>query len=96
MTKFINLNISQFFIKKYNFVPKKLFLYIFYIFVSLNGLETPSYHIVPSCIIAKSVKESHEKWLKSPGRNGQQHKDNNIRKFKDEKDLYLNRWDLFE
>ena len=69
---------------------------IFYIFVSLNELDTPSYHIVPSHIFAKSVKESHEEWLKSPGRNGKQHNDNNLRKFEDTKDMYLNRWDLFE
>ena len=69
---------------------------IVYVFVALNELDVPSYHIVPSCIVAKSVKESHEKWLKSPGRNGKQHNDTNIRRFSDKNDEYLNRWDLFD
>ena len=69
---------------------------IVYVFVALNELDVPSYHIVPSCIVAKSVKESHDKWLKSPGRNGKQHNDTNIRRFSDKNDEYLNRWDLFD
>lgn len=67
---------------------------VFYIFVSLNNLDIPSYHIVPSKIVAKTVRESHQKWLNTPSKNGGKHRDNNLRNFTDEQDVYLNRWDL--
>ena len=66
---------------------------IIYFFVSLNELGTPEYHIVPSNIVAKAVRESHQKWLNTPGKYGQAHNDNNIRNFTDEEDIYLNRWE---
>lgn len=67
---------------------------IFYIFVSLNELDVPDYHIVPSRIVAETVKKSHQDWLKSPGKKGQQHNDNPVRNFLDTENAYLNRWDL--
>ena len=69
---------------------------ILYIFVALNKLETPSFHIVPSAVVAKEVRESHQNWLKTPRKDGNSHRDNNLRNFRDDKDIYLNRWDLFE
>ena len=69
---------------------------IIYVLVKLKGLEAPEYHIVPSKVIAKRIKKSHQEWLNTPGRNGQKHNDNVIRVFDDENDEYLNRWDLFE
>lgn len=69
---------------------------IFYVFVSLNELETPEYHIVPSSVVAKSVKDGHQLWLDTPGKQGQKHNDNNIRNFYDKEDIYLNRWDLLK
>lgn len=33
---------------------------IIYIFVALNELDVPEYHIVPSYIVAKTIKESHQ------------------------------------
>lgn len=69
---------------------------IIYFFVSLNELDIPEYHIVPSKVVAKSVKESHQLWLDTLGKNGQKHKDNPIRKFSDFEDKYLNNWELFE
>ena len=66
---------------------------IFYIFVSLNGLDTPEYHIVPSKIVAETIKKSHQDWLNKPGIHGQPHNDNDIRNFSDDEDVYLNRWD---
>ena len=65
---------------------------IIYFFVSLNELDIPEYHIVPSKVVAKSVKESHQLWLDTPGKKGQKHKDNPIRKFSDIEDKYLNNW----
>ena len=69
---------------------------IYYIFVALNNLEHPEYHIVPSKIVAKQVRDSYQTWLITPGKHGQPHKDNPIRKFNDEKNIYLSRWDLLK
>lgn len=66
---------------------------IIYIFVVLNGEKTPEYHIVPSAIVAQSIRESHKKWLDVPRRDGGQHKDNPVRKFNDFDNKFLNRWD---
>lgn len=69
---------------------------IFYIFVSLNELETPEYHIVPSKVVADTIKFSYQMWLNTLGKNGQRHKETNIRTFTDEEDIYHNRWDLLK
>lgn len=65
---------------------------IIYFFVSLNELDTPEYHIVPSKIVSKVVTKSHQDWLKALGVKGQPHKDNPIRKFEDKENIYLNNW----
>ncbi len=65
---------------------------IVYVFVSLNELETPEYHIVPSKIVAERIKKEHSEWLNTPGKNGQKHNDNPMRKFNDKEDKYLNNW----
>ncbi len=85
--------------KKWTLSPKCETLvgeHIVYIFVSLNELDTPEYHIVPSEIVAERVAADHKKWLATPGRNGQPHKDTSIRSFSDWDDEYLNRWDLLK
>lgn len=64
----------------------------FYVFVSLNYLNQPEYHIVPSEIVAKRIKRDHEEWLATPGRNGRKHNNTNNRKFNDGNDEYLNQW----
>lgn len=69
---------------------------IIYVFVSLNNLNAPEYHIVPSKIVAKTIYDAHTKWLNSPGRNGQKHNDTPIRNFLDSDNTYLNRWDFFD
>ena len=69
---------------------------IIYFFVSLNELDVPEYHIVPSKTVAEIVKRSHQEWLNTPGRQGQPHNDNNIRNFFDINDKYLNRWDYLK
>lgn len=66
---------------------------IIYIFVSLNELEAPEYHIVPSCVVAERLRREHQEWLNTPGRHGQKHNDNNMRIFRDFNDEYLDRWD---
>ena len=80
-----------------NYKCKKLFgENIFYILVSLNDLGAPEYHIVPSQIVADTVRIGHARWLSEPGRNGQPHHDNPVRKFSDQEDRYLDRWDLLK
>ena len=70
--------------------------HIVYFFVSLNELETPENHIVPSKTIAETLKKSHREWLNTPGKHGQAHNDNTVLTFSDKNDVYLNRWDLLE
>lgn len=69
---------------------------VIYFFVTLNELDVPEYHIVPSEIVATTIKEGHQLWLNTPGKNGQQHNDNPIRKFEDKEDKYLNNWDCLK
>ena len=69
---------------------------VVYIFVSLNDLDAPEYHIVPSKIVAETIRNSHKIWLDTPGRNGQKHNDNSMRKFEDKEDKYLYKWDLLK
>lgn len=69
---------------------------IVYVFVALNELETPEYHIVPSKVVAETITESHRKWLETPGKNGQTHNDTSIRNFFDVEDTYLDRWDILD
>ena len=65
---------------------------IVYFLVSLNNLDQPEYHIVPSTVVAKEIYDSHRKWLATPGKNGQLHNDNPIREFHDEEDKFLDNW----
>ena len=67
---------------------------LFYVFVVLNGLESPTYHVVPRNVVARFVREDHALWLKKPGRGGRAHVDNPVRKFADRDGRYLGRWDL--
>lgn len=67
----------------------------YYVFVALGAPDQrPSYHIVPSEAVAKHATTFHQQWLDTPGRKGQQHVDNSMRKFNDANDDYLERWDL--
>ena len=67
----------------------------FYVFVDLHGdLERPSYHIVPSSTVAKTIKMEHRAWLKGTTPSGKPRKDSAMRKFRDPEDHYLERWDL--
>lgn len=69
--------------------------HLFYVFVNLKGSqERPDFYIVPSRIVADFVRSDHQKWLKTPGKKGQAHKDSQVRKFRDPEKRFLERWDL--
>lgn len=67
----------------------------FYVFVSLRGeRERPAYHIVPSKVVADTIKSGHREFLKGLSKSGKPHKDSAIRKFSDKNDEYLEKWEL--
>jgi hypothetical protein len=67
---------------------------LFYVFVLLDDLNPPQYHVVPRSTVAQFVRESHKQWLVTPGKAGQPHKDNDMRQFQDLEGTYKDRWDL--
>lgn len=67
----------------------------FYVFVNLRDeKQRPDFHIVPSKEVAAFVSKNHQKWLATPGKKGQKHNDNKMRKFEDLSSRYLEKWDL--
>jgi len=66
---------------------------LFYVFCNLNNGSKPDFFVVPSKIVAKFVRENHQRWLNTPGKRGQKHKDNPLRQFRDKESNYLNRWE---
>lgn len=68
---------------------------LFYVFVNLNDNKShPDYFIVPSKIVATQAKDTHIEWLKNPGKDGQSHIDNPMRKFSDPDEKYRDKWEL--
>lgn len=65
---------------------------IVYVFVVLNELDAPEYHIVPSKIAAERIKLMYQEWYNTPGKQGQQHNDTTIRNFTDYDNEFLNCW----
>lgn len=72
-----------------------------------HNLSEESFYIIPSNVMATNVIKLHEKWLSSPGKNGNTHKDNRIRKvrfgsvgkadkYTFDVSSYKDRWDLIE
>lgn len=80
---------------------------LFYTFVNLELLN-PTVYVIPSRIVAKVVRDSHEEWLRTPGKNGQKHNETDMRRimndygpaFKTVKpgwmDKYLEAWNLLD
>lgn len=67
---------------------------IFYIFVCLNQMDTPAYHIVPSAVVAEEISKRYREWLNSLNRKGEPHKENTIREFHDKENRYLDQWNV--
>ena len=62
--------------------------------MALNHGGKPDFFVVPSKVVADYIKKGHQRWLGTPGRKGQKHKDTTMRQFKDLEGDYLNRWDF--
>jgi hypothetical protein len=44
---------------------------LFYVFVNLKEIDQrPNFYIVPSEIVANSIKVRHQSWLNTPGKHG--------------------------
>ncbi len=65
---------------------------LFYVFVRLNNSGQHGFHVVPSSTVAKYTRETHQAWLRTPGKKGQPHRDNRIRKFADRQGTYKDAW----
>jgi hypothetical protein len=80
-------------------------------FWGLGGIPLPEssepfeYYIIPSSEMALNVKAAQEKWLATPAKNGETHKDSKVRTVSLppftsytgwDISQYLNRWDLIE
>jgi len=96
----IQVKTSQYSVRKWPVGQKAETIYsdnLYYIFVAFKKIdERPEYFIVPSLDVAKFVKEGHQKWLDTPGKNGQAHNDSSLRQFSDKSGKYLERWDLLK
>ena len=66
---------------------------LFFVFVCLNKGEAPTFHIVPRNEVARYCRKRHQRWLTKPGRKGQAHKDNPLRRFDDHEGRYLGKWE---
>ena len=74
--------------------------------IPIAGSDRPfEYYIIPSEVMAKNVSEAHERWLVTPGKKGQAHKDNTVRivDLPPHKSItgwdiaqYRDRWDLID
>jgi hypothetical protein len=77
----------------------------------LAGIPLPSqnmasqYYVIPSKVLSEKVSFEHRRWLASPGKKGQEHRDNKMRTVHLPPRLspsgwsiaeYLGRWDLIE
>jgi hypothetical protein len=68
---------------------------LFYVFVCLCGRESPPrFHVVPSQVVANSIRTAHARWLSGGVASGHKRKDTSMRKFRDEQNDFLARWDL--
>jgi len=55
---------------------------LFYCFVDFGKAPDtcPIVYVLPSAKVAEAVFASHRKWLATPGKNGQSHKDSHVRR----------------
>jgi len=80
---------------------------LWYVFVDMEQ-ESPVCYVVPSAVVARVVRESHSTWLSLPAKNGQVHRDSDMRRVRPRYpfelpdfpdnwlDQYRERWDLLK
>lgn len=67
--------------------------FLYYVFVAIDHLGAePRFYIVPSKIVADRIYESHRLFLNTPGKNGKEHKDSDIRLFVIKDEEYKDKW----
>lgn len=54
---------------------------LWYVFVDFEP-EVPDVFVVPAAVVATVIRQSHEEYLKVPGRDGRPHKDNAMRRLR--------------
>lgn len=82
--------------KKSEYMIGKNIFYVFVVFDGQNTLDKPDYYIVPSEVVAYNIKQRHIQFLSTTKRNGEPHKDTDMREFivLIDEDEYKNRWDI--
>ena len=68
----------------------------FYVLVRLNNFLPPTFHIVPSKIVAENIKTSHQKWLDTPAKDGSKHNSSSMRIFRDIEEKYKDQWGILK
>lgn len=60
--------------------------HLFYCFVDFGKTLTdkPEIFVIPSKLVARALRESHEKWLATPGKRGQPHQPTDLRRLRPE------------
>jgi hypothetical protein len=66
---------------------------LYFVFVCLNGLGVPSFYVASRREVARFCRESHQRWLATPGRRGRPHRDNPIRRFEDPDGRFRDKWE---
>ena len=65
----------------------------YYILVALGELnERPSFHIVPSKVVADRLVRTHTEWINGTKKDGTERKDTSMRIFTDRPGEYLEAW----
>lgn len=65
---------------------------LFYVFVNLNGLSAPTFHVVEASHVANTIKKGHENWIAGTKKDGSARKDSSMRIFRDRSNTFLNAW----
>lgn len=77
----------------------------FWVVVGLSDKEDEKdvFYIIPAKEMSENIKDSHQQWLNTPGKNGVQHNDNSLRKlsvgfrkFAYDINQWKDRWDLID
>ena len=82
--------------KKSEYMIGNNIFYVFVVFDGKNSLDKPDYYIVSSEVVAQSIKQRHIQFLSTSKRNGEPHKDIDMREFivLIGEDEYKNKWNI--